>query len=113
MASRDWRACIGRVGKMSKKDLVKKGMMQRARCHVGYYGIQPQTRRQFIDAFSGTVINPVPCDVVKVKIQKTFRGDVDDVIADLCASNNSKFLKMVGNCLIFYRRKDENRAGSD
>ena len=97
-----------------KKELIQKGRMSRPRCYVGYYGVQPDTLHRFVTAFDGTIIRPQPTDVVKVKLQPTFHGDVQAVIDALSASNDSQFLKQVGDCLIFYKARDnEDKAGSD
>lgn len=97
-----------------KKELIQKGMMSRPRCYVGFFGVQRDTIHRFVTAFDGTIIRPQPTDVVKVKLQPTFHGDVQAVIDALSASNDSQFLKQVGNCLIFYKaRYNENKAGSD
>lgn len=97
-----------------KKELIQKGRMSRPRCYVGYRGVEPETIHRFVTAFDGTVIRPFPTDVIKVKLQPTFHGDVQVVIDTLSASNDSQFLKQIGDCLIFYKARDnENEAGSD
>lgn len=88
--------------------------MSKARLYIGFNGLTPHTIHSFCTAFNGTVIRPHPSDVIKVKLQKTFKGDLDSVIQTLCASNDSEFLTKRGEFLIFYKaRKDENEAGSD
>lgn len=88
--------------------------MSKARLYIGFNGLTPRTIHRFCTAFCGTVIRPHPSDVIKVKVQATFRGDLDCVIKTLCASNNSEFLAQRGEFLIFYKaRNDENQAGSD
>lgn len=99
---------------MRKKELIHKGMMSKSRLYIGFKGLTPHTIHRFCTAFDGTVIRPHPSDVIKVKVQATFKGDLDSVIQTLCASNNSEFLTKRGEFLIFYKaRRNENEAGSD
>lgn len=73
------------------------------------------TIHRFITAFTeGTIYRPFPSDVVKVKIQPTFHGDIQAVIDTLCASNGAEFLTKQGNFLIFHKaRENEDDQGSD
>ena len=88
--------------------------MLKARLYIGFNGLTPHTIHRFCTAFDGTVMRPHPSDVIKVKVQQTFKGDLDSAIQTLCASNDSEFLAQRGEFLIFYKaRKDENKAGSD
>lgn len=88
---------------MGKKDLIQKGRMQKARVHVGKAGIRPRLIKCFVGAFNGTCVRPEPCDVVKVKVHPTFTGDIESLIEAFCAENGSRFLKQIGDCLIFYK----------
>lgn len=98
----------------SKKELIRMGVMSRPRCYVGFFGVGPDTIQRYCTAFDGTCIRPKPSEVVKVKIQPTFHGDIQTVIDTLSASNDSQFLKQIGNCLIFYKaRENEVNAGSN
>lgn len=88
--------------------------MSKARLYIGFNGLTPHTIHRFCTAFDGTVIRPHPTDVIKVKVQATFHGDLNAVIKTLCASNNSEFLAHRGEFLIFYKaRENEIQAGSD
>lgn len=115
MCAAYWRhAWFVGLAMAKKKELIQKGRMSRPRCYVGYYGLQPETIHRFVKSFNGTLIRPEPTDVVKVKLQPTFHGNVQSVIDTLSASNGSQFLKQIGDCLIFYKARDnENEAGSD
>ena len=98
----------------SKKELIRKGKLSKPRCYIGYFGLTPEALHRFATAFKGTIYRPDASDVVKVKIQPTFHGDVNRLIQDLCASNDSQFLASAGNCLIFYKaRPHEVGSGSD
>lgn len=99
---------------MNKKEIIRRGLMSKPRCYVGYYGVLDSTKHCFKCAFDGTGFRAGATDVVKVKFQKTFIGDIATAIRELSASNGSRFIGMFGNCALFYMaRGNENKAGSD
>lgn len=95
----------------SKKSLIHKGMMDRARCYVGRHGVTGRVKKRFDTAFYGTPIKPMITDVVKVKIQSGFNGCMDRVIADLCAvGRGAEYIWKYKNFLFFYRAMDGEEA---
>lgn len=99
---------------MKKKEIIRRGMMSKPRCYVGYYGVLKTTKHCFKCAFEGTGFRGGATDVVKVKFQKTFIGDMATAIRDLSAANGAQFMGLFGNCAIFYMaRGNEDKAGSD
>lgn len=85
------------------KQLLARARMQRARCHIGMNGLQPNTLAAFVRSFDGTCIRPEPCDVVRVKVHPTFQGDMQMLIDQLCVAADATFVKQDGEFLIFWR----------
>ena len=73
-------------------------------------GLQPNTLAAFIDAFNGTCIRPTPSDIVRVKIQNTFKGDIEKLIQELSEESGAVFVKKDGNLLVFWKPTDEMSA---
>lgn len=87
---------------MTKKELIHKARMQKARVHIGRNGITPRVTACFVQAFKGICTHPDPSDVVKVKVHPGYAGSTEDLIDVLCAANGACFLKRIDCFLLFY-----------
>lgn len=97
--------------KSKEKDLMQRGMMTRARCYVGMHGVTPRVIKRFCTAFNGTCIRPTPSDVIKVKIQDTFTGDIERAIMALCEASGAAFIGAKENAFIFYKPQSGENEG--
>lgn len=91
------------LSKKQIKQLAARAKMQKARVHIGLYGLQPNTLEAFVRAFDGICIRPEPCDVVRVKVHSTFTGDFQRLIDDLCSACHCIFVKQEGEFLVFWK----------
>lgn len=91
-----------KADKMTKKELIHKARMQKARVHIGRNGITPRVTACFVQAFKGICTHPDPSDVVKVKVHPGYTGSIEDLITTLCRSNGARFLKQTGCFLLFH-----------
>lgn len=87
---------------MTKKELIHKARMQKARVHIGRNGITPRVTACFVQAFKGICTHPDPSEVVKVKVHPGYTGSIEDLITKLCRSNGARFLKQTGCFLLFH-----------
>lgn len=85
------------------KQLMARARMQRARCHIGMNGLQPNTLAAFIKAFDGYCIKPEPSDVVRVKVHPTFTGDLQALIEEMCKASGAVFVKQEEPFLVFWK----------
>ncbi len=74
----------------------------KARCHIGRYGLQQNTKQTFLQAFEGNCIKPEPSDVVRVKIHKTFNGDVNELVR-LLEELGAVFIVKEGPFMTFWK----------
>jgi hypothetical protein len=93
-----------------KKEMIRKAMMDRTRCHIGRDGVTPRVSLRFRTAWDGTPSSPHQTDVIRVKIHDTYHGDVGDIVRGLCAScDDVEYLGYL-RCWLFFGRR---RRGAD
>lgn len=97
------------LSKKKTKELMGKGRMMKARCHIGMNGVQPNTLQAFKKAFEGTCVRPEPSEIIRVKVHPSYTGDVAELIAILENSNGSMCVGGERCFLTFYLPKENAR----
>ncbi len=93
---------MAQLSNKKSKAIAAKGRMMKARCHIGMNGLHPRALAAFQQAFEGSCIRPEPSDVIRVKVHKTFRGNLDQLIKAL-ESTGAVFIVQEGAFLTFWK----------
>lgn len=94
------------ISKKKIKAIMAKARMQKARVHIGMNGVTNSVIMLMRKAFNGVCVYPTPSDVVRVKVQSTFTGDLDAAIEHLSRESDSIFIGQERKWLTFWKPDD-------
>lgn len=86
-----------------------KAKMMKARVFIGMNGVTPAVLSASEKAFAGRCHFNTESDVIRIKIQATFKGDVLKVAEQISIFTQAEVLGIDGNFIVLWKRTDNEK----